>query len=311
MNSIKPIYLAPLQGYTNVFYRRALNEVYSVVDKYFTPFFEEEKDSFSDPQLLPELDQVINAGCVLVPQVASNNSKFLIDFTQKVSKLGFDEVNINMGCPFPMLVKRQKGGGMLSEPYLVEQLLSDFFSKDLHVRLSIKMRAGLNHSDQGLEILQVLNKFPIHEIIIHPRLVTQKYNGQPNWIDFERMFDNTHIPLVANGDLITNDDIQDIYNRFPDIKAVMLGRGMLRDPSIINLLDEKQKGERFRLFHQVYFDLVMKNALNWNQAFNYFNDFWFYPLSSSTEGKRHFRKLKKYNNIESYKDWINPAFDLI
>nr|WP_321408934.1 tRNA-dihydrouridine synthase family protein [uncultured Carboxylicivirga sp.] len=311
MNSIKPIYLAPLQGYTNVYYRRALSEVYSIVNKYFTPFFEEAKGSFSDPQLLPELDQELNAGCDLIPQVASNNSKFLIDFTQKVNELGFDEVNINMGCPFPMLVKRQKGGGMLSEPYLVEKLLNDFFKKDLHVRLSIKMRAGLNHFDQGLEILKVINKFPIHEIIIHPRLVTQKYNGEPNWFDFERMFDNTHIPLVANGDLLSNDDIQNICTRFPHIKAVMVGRGILRDPSIINLLDEKQKGERFRLFHQVYFDLVMKNAFNWNQAFNYFNNFWFYPLTSTVEGKRHFRKLRKYNNIEGYKEWINPAFDLI
>ncbi|MBS2099031.1 tRNA-dihydrouridine synthase family protein [Carboxylicivirga linearis] len=311
MSNKKQIYLAPLQGYTNVFYRKALNEVYSGVAKYFTPFFEEGKGCFSDPELNPELDMNLNAGCYLVPQIATNNIRFLIAFSKKIKELGYEELNLNMGCPFPMLVKRSKGGGMLSDTHLVEQLLAEFFQQDIGLRLSVKMRSGLTEVNQGLRMLGVLNQFPLHEIIVHPRLVIQKYNGHPNWDDFEMMLKATSIPMVANGDIVCRNDVEVIQKNFLEVKSIMIGRGILSNPGSILLEKEENTVERFLQFHKLYYDLVQSNTLNWNQAFNYLSDFWFYPLTNTTEGKRYFRKLKKHNHLDLYQDWLYGVKDHI
>ena len=311
MSCRKQIYLAPLQGYTNVFYRKALNEVYSGVAKYYTPFFEEGKGQFTDPELIPELDKELNAGSYLVPQIATNNIQFLITFSKKIKELGYEELNINMGCPFPMLVKRRKGGGMLTERSLVEQLLVEFFQQDIGLKLSVKIRSGLTELNQGLQMLTVLNQFPLQEIIVHPRLVTQKYNGYPNWDDFETMLKATSIPMVANGDIVCKNDVEVLEKKFPEIKGVMVGRGILSNPGRILLEKEENTVERFLQFHQVYYDMVQSNTLNWNQAFNYLSDFWFYPLTKTMEGKRYFRKLKKHNHPDLYLDWLNGVKDHI
>jgi len=311
LSSRKQIYLAPLQGYTNVFYRKALNEVYSGVEKYFTPFFEEGKGSFTDPEMIPELDKNLNSGSYLVPQIATNNIRFLIAFSKKIKELGYEELNINMGCPFPMLVKRKRGGGMLADSDSVEQLLVEFFQQDIGLKLSVKIRTGLTEVNQGLEMLAVLNQFPLQEIIVHPRLVTQKYKGHPNWDDFDMMLKATSVPMVANGDIVCKNDMEELSKKYPDIKAVMIGRGILSNPGSILLENKENTVDRFMQFHQVYYDLVQSNTLNWNQSFNYFSDFWFYPLIKTMEGKRYFRKLKKHNHPDLYQVWLNGVTDYI
>nr|WP_319399257.1 tRNA-dihydrouridine synthase family protein [uncultured Carboxylicivirga sp.] len=313
MKSSKQIYLAPLQGYTSVFYRKALAKVYGGIDKYFTPFFEEGKDTFSNPDLLPELNEELNFGNNLIPQIAVNTSSFLIEFAKKIKAFGYEELNINMGCPFPMLVKRKKGGGMLSEPDLIKKLLDDYFQKDLKLKLSIKMRTGLNDQAQGSQIISILNQYPIEEVIIHPRLVTQKYKGEPDWNAFEHMMSSCQLPVVANGDIVNQTAMNDLAERFPNIKGVMIGRGILADPAIIlkKSLTRKEKIDLFQELHNVFYNLIEENTINWNQAYNYFNDFWFYPLSKNNESKRYFRKLKKHNSINLYKDWLGGVWDYL
>nr|WP_321451203.1 tRNA-dihydrouridine synthase family protein [uncultured Carboxylicivirga sp.] len=313
MKSSKQIYLAPLQGYTSVFYRKALAKVYGGIDKYFTPFFEEGKDNFSDPDLLPELNEELNFGNNLIPQIAVNHSSFLIEFAKKIKAFGYEELNINMGCPFPILVKRKKGGGMLSEPDLVKKLLDDYFQKDLKLKLSIKMRTGLNDLAQGSQIISILNQYPIEEVIIHPRLVTQKYKGEPDWNVFEHMMSLCQLPVVANGDILNHQAMDDLAERFPNIKGIMIGRGILADPGIIlkKSLNRKEKVDLFQELHNVFYNLIEENTINWNQAYNHFNDFWFYPLSKNNESKRYFRKLKKHNSIDLYKDWLSGVWDYL
>ncbi len=308
-----PVYLAPLQSYTTVFYRMAFNMVLGGVDKYFTPFFEEGKNKGTEPKLFPEIKPELNRGLYVVPQVATNNPEFLISFASEALKLGYKEINLNMGCPFPMLVKRKKGGGLVGELDMLKVLMEGFFNEKLPIQLSVKMRSGLASPKEGRETIKVLNNYSLNEVIIHPRLVTQKYSGHADWDVFEEMSNEIMHPIVANGDINSIEDLENLKKRFPQVKGLMLGRGLLSNPLILNSakLSKEMELNLYKEFHTHYKELVLKYCTDWNQAFNHLSNFWYYPLSGSIIGKRQLRKLKKHNTEETYKKWLNDVWSTL
>ena len=130
-------YLAPLQGYTKVWYRHAFHKTIGGAEKYFTPFFEEHRSGGFDPRLLPELDTELNRGIRLIPQIVANEPLFMTKAYKAIQEMGYHEINLNMGCPFPMLVKRNKGGGLMNQPEMVSRMLDSFFSHHPQAQLSV------------------------------------------------------------------------------------------------------------------------------------------------------------------------------
>lgn len=298
-------YMAPLQGYTNPFYRNAFSKVYGGVLKYFTPFIEE--GVAFEKQVQYELNSNLSQGLNIVPQLVTTNPKFLLMYAERMIALGFDEINLNMGCPFPMLVKRGLGGGMLSDHKNIDALLNAFFNADLPIALSIKMRSGISTIEEGKKVLNILNNYDINEVIVHPRLVNQKYSGTVSFEHFDWFYQNTNHQLCANGDINSSNDYSLWRERYSLVKSFMVGRGLLSNPFLINDLNEVARDNQFELFkqfHQFYYDLVVEHCINWNQAFNYLNSFWYYPLNTSIEKKRLYRRLKKHNHSESYALWL-------
>ncbi|TRX63185.1 tRNA-dihydrouridine synthase family protein [Carboxylicivirga sp. M1479] len=307
-------YLAPLQSYTTSFYRLAHALSYGQMDKYFTPFFED--TGILPPAIIPETELLphLNQGLKVIPQVATNRANFLLDFAQQMKFKGFDEINLNMGCPFPMLVKRQKGGGLLNEPELVKQVLDEYFNSTSPLKLSVKIRIGLDNTSQGEAIVRLLNNFPMQEIIVHPRLVTQKYTGLVDWEFYQHLSTLSKHTLMANGDINSLSDFTQLKQLFPDLQAVMLGRGILTKPGLHQqLLNENEVSDNNQLFdfHSTYYKLVTNHFSDWNRAFNHFSNFWFYPLSHSTESKRLLRKLKKHNKPDLYQLWLAQVQELM
>lgn len=303
-------YMAPLQSYTTCFYRLAHAQTYGAMQKYITPFFEDTGKGLNEIKLEPELNAIYNSELNIVPQVACNNGDFLNDFATKVEKMGFSEINLNMGCPFPMLVKRQKGGGLLAHPDMIQHMLDHFFNSNTSLKLSIKMRLGVDSFDEGQQIIKLLNNYPLEEIIIHPRLVIDKYNGHPNWQQFKIAEQNSHHPIVANGDINNEDDFNHLTQHFPHIKSIMLGRGLLTNPNLTNRLQDNQLNNNERSIHKLhtnYYRIITNHFKDWNQAFNYLQTFWHYPLNASSDQKRLLRKLKKHNKPELYNQWLKQA----
>ncbi|WP_430810139.1 MULTISPECIES: tRNA dihydrouridine synthase [unclassified Carboxylicivirga] len=298
-------FLAPLQSYTTVFYRKAHATVYGAMDKYFTPFFEETGKDIDTLSTHHELSTTLNHHLNTIPQLAGNDADYLLVFARKVKQMGYHSININMGCPFPMLVKRQRGGGILQHPKKIAAMLDAFFTQTSGIGLSVKMRLGVDHPRQGQETLRLLNDYPLEEVIIHPRLVNQKYTGTADWDAFEEMVAISRHPLVANGDINTPEQAQKLTQRFPHLKALMLGRGLLSSPSLHKqLLGHPNKADILQL-HDAYHLLIRDYYQDWNRYFNFLQTFWHYPLQGSTALKRHLRQLKKHNKPDLYKKWLS------
>ena len=144
---------------------------------------------------------------------------------------GYREIDINLGCPFPMLAKRQCGSGMLPYPDKVEALLKQT-EQFPDIRFSVKMRLGWEKPDECLSLIPLLNAAPLTEITLHPRLGIQQYKGEVDMEGFTSFYEACRHPVVYNGDILTIADIHRITDKFPSLAGVMIGRGLLTNPAL-------------------------------------------------------------------------------
>ncbi len=300
--------LAPIQSYTHVFYRYAHHHTFGTFDRFFTPFFEEGKNGDLEPKIFPEPNPDLNSGMDVVPQVATNSGDFLIQTAKTFAGMGLDEINLNMGCPFPMLVKRKKGAGLLKKPTLVKSILTSFFNHTSGIKLSVKMRLGVERPDEWKDIIPIINDFPVSEVTVHPRTAKQKYKGEVNWAEFENITAACKHPLTGNGNINTKEDYLELQKRFSTVSSWMTGRGALHDPFLPGKIKgivytQEQKKLLFTKFHNTYLNIVKQNYPEWNHAFNLIRTFWHYPLQNNRNGQRFYKKLKKYLIEDEYSRW--------
>ena len=230
MNNTLPIHFAPLQGYTEAAYRNAHAAVFGGIDVYHTPFVRVDRGEFRHKDvrdILPENNRVAR----LIPQLIASEA----DKTERMIALfieqGYREIDINLGCPFPMLAKRQCGSGMLPYPDKVEALLKQT-EQFPDIRFSVKMRLGWEKPDECLSLIPLLNAAPLTEITLHPRLGIQQYKGEVDMEGFTSFYEACRHPVVYNGDILTVTDIHRITDRFPSLAGVMIGRGLLTNPAL-------------------------------------------------------------------------------
>ena len=249
-----PIHFAPLQGYTEAFYRNAHATVFGGIDTYYTPFVRIEKESFRNKDIR-EIDSANNHVPHLVPQLIAPSAEKAETILSLFIEKGYGEADINLGCPFPLLAKRHNGSGMLPYPEEVRELLTAAIKNHPDLQFSVKMRLGWENPEESLALLPFLNELPLTHIIMHPRLGKQQYKGEVDLKGFETFYNECRHPLIYNGDLLTVEDIQTISERFPRLAGIMIGRGLLANPALAleyqqgHPLSEKDMQERLRLFH--------------------------------------------------------------
>ena len=219
-------YFAPMEGLTGYIYRNAHHAVFNQIGKYFSPFImANQSESFKTRELndiLPEN----NEGLFLVPQLLTNNAREFIYTARKLERLGYDEINFNLGCPSGTVVSKYKGSGFLAKPKELDAFLDTVFAQ-LTVRISIKTRIGKDRPEEFFELLEIFNKYPLEELVIHPRIQTDYYKNKPNLQIFEQALFLSRNPVCYNGDLFTVRDYQEFTAAYPLVRTVMLGRGLI------------------------------------------------------------------------------------
>lgn len=253
MQSTLPIHFAPLQGYTEAIYRQAHARIFGGIESYYTPFVRVEHGEIRKKicvRLLwkqPWRAAYSATHCSRCGQNGADNSP--------IHRKGYKNVDINLGCPFPLLAKRHNGSGMLPYPEEVRELLTAAIKNHPDLQFSVKMRLGWENAEECLALLPLLNELPLTHIIMHPRLGKQQYKGEVDLKGFETFYNECRHPLMYNGDLLTVEDIQAIRERFPQLAGIMIGRGLLANPALAleyqqgHPLSEKDMQERLRLFH--------------------------------------------------------------
>lgn len=312
MSYTLPIHFAPLQGYTDATYRRAHAHIFGGIDTYYTPFVRMEHGEIRRKDIR-DTNREYNLGVHLIPQLIASKPDKLKQIMSFFIENRYKDININLGCPFPMLVKRHNGAGMLPYPEEVKDLLTTIIENYPQIRFSIKLRLGWENTNECLTLLPLLNTLPLTHIILHPRLGKQQYKGEVNLSGFENFYNECDKPLLYNGDLHTIEDIQTVTERFPKLAGLMIGRGLLSNPA---LAWEYQQGEKLPLK-----EIIEKVRLLHTEVYNHYKEqleggekqllmkmkvFWEYLLPDSNHKAK--KTIHKATKLTDYWIAINNLF---
>ena len=137
-------------------------------------------------------------------------------------------------------IEETKGSGMLRDMATLDQFLDEIYGKT-PIKVSVKTRLGLENSDEFPQILEVLNRYPIAELTVHPRVRKQFYDGNVDLEMFRYALENSKNPLCYNGDLRSKAEADAV----PGVEAVMIGRGLVGDPGMLRGGTDVQTLEAF------------------------------------------------------------------
>lgn len=238
-------YFAPMEGLTDSIYRACHHKYFGGIDRYFMPFLSPTIHrclTHKEDRELPRADSVAFAA---VPQILTKVAEDFLWAAEVCRDRGYDEVNLNVGCPSGTVVSKGKGSGMLRELNALDIFLEDIFQKS-PLPISVKTRLGLEEAEEFPEILAIFNRYPIQELTVHPRVRKQFYDGNVDMDMFRYAYENSKNPICYNGDLMSVSDISKLSAEFPNVQSVMIGRGLVADPG---MLCGGTKAETLRAFH--------------------------------------------------------------
>ena len=317
-------YLAPMEGITGHIYRNALEKYFPGTDKYFTPFIAPDQNKILRTKerrdVLPENNHVPE----LVPQILTNSAEDFIRTAKVLQELGYEEVNLNLGCPSGTVVSRKRGSGLLAFPDEVERLLDGIFS-EIQLKVSVKTRIGKDDAEDAFWLMEIYRKFPLSELIIHPRIQKDFYRGEPNQDLFGELIraskdqeggmpssghpENT-FPVCYNGNLLTEKDYLFFAEKFPEVDAVMLGRGVIANPGLIRQIRSGLKTDKktLRAFHdEVLEEYRFLFGEDKNALFR-MKEMWIYMIHLFTNHEKYAKKIRKAQSLAEYRCAADALF---
>lgn len=298
------LYLAPLQGFTESYFRNAYSKHFDCFDHSIAPFISSGLGDKIKPSRIRDLLHENNDKMPVDPQIIGKYAPEFIPLAKHLYSYGYKTLNINMGCPVSSIVQKMRGSGMIAYPDMVEMLLEKLIS-EVPNRISIKIRLGYHSKNELQELMPIINQFPLKEMIVHPRLGSQMYTGKPDLEAYEWCLNNTEIPLVYSGDIFSNEDYRHLQKRFPNQEKWMIGRGVIYDlflPTNIKYgaVTKAEKVDLFSKFHTSLFEEVIEYRNRPKNQLNKMKEFWGYFSRQFEEYKKIHYKITRSMSLEEF-----------
>lgn len=303
-------YFAPLEGLTGYVYRNAHQAFFGrTVDKYYTPFIVANQSGSFKAKELNDILPDNNRGGGVVPQLLTNKAEDFLCTAKKIGQMGYREVNLNLGCPSGTVVSKYRGAGFLALKAELNAFL-DVIYRDSSIKISVKTRIGKDRPEEFYELIEIFNQYPISELIIHPRIRTDYYKNKPNMTVFRDAVTLSENPLCYNGDLFTVKDYSDFTAAFPSVNAVMIGRGLLTNPGLVNAILFREKLEKpvLRAFHDQIFAGYKQVLFGEANVLHKMKELWFYLIRNFPDHAKHAKRLKKAEHFGEYEEAVASIF---
>ena len=302
-------YLAPMEGITGYIYRNTYEKFFHNIDKYFTPFIVSNKSTSLKTKELRDVLPENNKGMNIVPQILTNDSEGFINTSRKLQQLGYNEVNLNLGCPAGTVVSKNRGSGFLAKREELDIFLDEIFKID-DMKISIKTRIGKDSPEEFYELIKIYNKYPLEELIIHPRIQKDFYGNKPNLQVFKDALSLSTNPVCYNGDIFTADDLNKFMEAFPEVNTAMLGRGILANPGLIDEIRNNTFVDKKVLkdFHDEIFNKYIELFNEDKNAIFRMKELWGYMIYIFSDNKKYAKKIKKSQNLNDYNEAVLSLF---
>ncbi len=308
------IYFAPLEGVTVYPFRMAHLSMFSDVDRYFLPFVSVHSSRSLKHKEEKDLIPAHNPAGKSVPQLIAHSAKDFLVYVRLLREFGYEEINLNLGCPSGTVVAKKKGAGFLAHPEELDAFFEEVFDHldkhDPSLKLSVKTRIGISEGDAADELIRIYNRYPIAEVTVHPRYREQFYRGVPDMEVFDRFYEEIRHPLCYNGDIFSKEDAECILKKYPKLHAIMLGRGLIANPA----LARECKGgaplnkEELRHFHDAVFESWSRELGDANNALHRMKELWDYFSWSFSDCEKYEKKIRKAKQSEEYERQVENLF---
>ncbi|WP_244834079.1 tRNA-dihydrouridine synthase [Clostridium sp. BJN0001] len=303
-------YFAPLEGITGYIYRNAFESVFGEIDKYFTPFVVANKSRKFKTRELKDVQPENNRNINVIPQILTNNAEYFINTEEKLKELGYDEINLNLGCPSGTVVSKFKGSGFLKKREELDRFFDEVFSKT-KVKISVKTRIGIDKPDEFYELIKIYNKYPLEELIIHPRTQQDFYRNEIHMDIFEYALKESKNPVCYNGDIFNINNYNNLIKRCPSLERIMLGRGLICNPGLILEIRDGlgADNDKLRLFHKTVYSGYKEVLYGDKNVLFKMKEFWSYMIQLFYDNEKYKKKIRKCMNINEYETIVNCIFN--
>lgn len=300
-----PIHLAPIQGQTDLAYRTLLHDKIGGVERYYTPFVRWEKEGLRNKDRR-DIDKDLNCPNTSVQIIFKSRDEFL-RLTEAVAALGWREIDLNMGCPFPLQTHAGRGAGLLQHTDVIEQIANEITSIR-EITFTAKMRIGQECEEEGLRALDTLDSAGLAHITIHPRLGRQQYKGSADREAYGRFLERAQTPILYNGDLTTPESMHEIERMFPKTRGLMIGRGLLARPTLAQEytqgteMDDSERTKAIMTLHEGLWEHALRNLQGDSQILAKMQSFW-QPMEGQIE-KKLYKQLTRCGSLRNYREAI-------
>ena len=296
------IYAAPMQGFTDAPFRHFHAAIYSPAPAYFTPFLRVERGEPRGRDLR-DASSPLNGNHEVTPQIIFRDTAEFSMLVQRLTDMGHKRIDLNLGCPFILQVRKGRGVAALLNRELMTEI-AGLMKNYADVSFSAKIRPGFSSADEWKQTFDVLDSMPLSHLTVHPRPGRQEYSGSLDMNAFSEIESASSHPVVFNGDLRSVEDIQRVCNEHPGLSGIMIGRGLLSRPSLIEEMQsgkEMERGElleRIGRLHDGIFGYYRENLCGDTQILSKIKPFWEYLEAEI--GHKAYKAIRKSTTMGKY-----------
>jgi tRNA-dihydrouridine synthase B len=300
--------MAPFKGLTTKDFRNTHALYFGGLDEHLAPFVSGTGTRSISPAKLKDVIPLKENRCLTIPQIISTSAEEIVLFGKTLKDHGYDHINWNLGCPFPRIANKRRGCGMLPFPGEIDRILEKVYS-GIPLSMSVKTRLGFYHPQEIMEVFAVLNRYPLREITIHPRIGTQVYRGEVDLQGFAACLETSRHPIIYNGDVYNLRQYHRLKGMFPAITAWMLGRGLLMNPFLALEIKgievaEAEKRKRMLDFHLAFLPDGNTSASDKKKRLGCIKNIWYYMAGCFADGEKVFAEIKTTNDWGAYQSLL-------
>jgi tRNA-dihydrouridine synthase len=303
------IHSSPLQGFTDFRFRNAFQSYFGGIDIYIAPYIRVYGTTEIKPGNARDLLPANNSSFDLIPQIITKDAVEFLFVAKYVQKLGYTELNWNLGCPYPMVAKRGMGSGLMKTPGKIDEILNRVCAES-DIRVSVKMRLGYESPQEIFHVLPVLEKYRLSNVTIHPRIGKQLYRGEVDLKTFEDCLGMSSHKIFYNGDITSVLSFRELKDRFPSINNWMIGRGLISDPFLPAMIKAdnpvypENRYEVFNSFHDTLFSSWEEALSGQKHLLMKMYSFWEFFIKSFPHSPKGLKKIRKAQSISVYREVV-------
>ncbi len=304
------LYSAPMEGITGYVYRNALQEFFPGTDKYFTPFIGAASHHKLSTKEMNDVLPAHNSMLQLVPQLLTRSAEDFLWYANELADMGYNEINLNLGCPSGTVVAKGKGSGFLAKPDELQLFLDEIFAK-APVPVSVKTRVGKTDEAEFDRLIEIFRRYPMAELIVHPRLQTDMYRGTPRMESFDQAMQNPPWKIGYNGDLFRAAEYESLGARYPQVHSISLGRGLIANPALAQqiktgkMLDKQTLYQFYQHLRREYLDILPGDRTILFRM----KELLIYMECMFKDREKIAKKLRKANKVIDFDDAIDRLFN--